>query len=163
MMTAQTQHDACKGGRAGGRGQQIVSLSTSQRDGTVTGEMRDLANIRLLSEAEGRVSVRGDKISSFSSSFFFPHFSPEFLNISPRAVGRGCGEGPQRLAGEALLLPCVRDRTDLMNVWTWQHGRSASALKDHSDAFGVPPIGERIHLCLWALPACCQAHKEQVK
>lgn len=71
MMTAQTQHDACKGGGAGGRGQQIVSLSTSQRGGTVTGEMRDLANIRLLSEAEGRVSVRGDKISSFSSSFFF--------------------------------------------------------------------------------------------
>lgn len=35
----------------------------------VIGEMKDLANIRMLTEVEGKVSLKGDKISSFSSSF----------------------------------------------------------------------------------------------
>lgn len=55
MMTAQTEHNACRGGW----GQQIVSLSTSQRGGEVMGEMGDLAYVRVLSEVEGKVSLRG--------------------------------------------------------------------------------------------------------
>lgn len=47
------------------------------------------------------------KISSFSSSFFFLNTPHVLLNVFPRAVGRGCTDGPQRLAGEALLLPLL--------------------------------------------------------
>lgn len=96
----------------------------------------------------------------------FPHFSPVFFNICPRAVGRGCREGPQRLAGEALLLPCRKDKTYLMSMWRWQSFRSGSALKDDSDVFGVWPIGhftqrvKSIHLSrqlsLKSLPALKQ-------
>lgn len=51
--------------QGGGGGQQIVSLSTSQ-NGKGGHEMRGLANVRVLSEVEGKVSLRCDKISSFS-------------------------------------------------------------------------------------------------
>lgn len=71
----------------GREGKQIVSLSTSQRGGEVIREMRDLAYVRVLPEVEGKVMLGGDKISSFSSSFF-PHFSPAILNVCPCAVGR---------------------------------------------------------------------------
>lgn len=67
--------------------------------------MKDLADIRVLTEAEGTVSVRVDKISSSSSSFFVCFFPPVLSNVCP--VGRVV-EGPQRLAGEALLLPILK-------------------------------------------------------
>lgn len=50
--------------------------------------MKDLADIRVLTEAEGTVSVRVDKISSSSSSFFLLFFSPRALERLP--CWKGC-------------------------------------------------------------------------
>lgn len=55
--------------------------------GAVIGEMKDLADIRVLTEAEGTVSVRVDRISSSSSSFFCCFF-PRALERLP--CWKGC-------------------------------------------------------------------------
>lgn len=49
--------------------------------------MKDLADIRVLTEAEGTVSVRVDKISSSSSSFFFCCFFPPCSRTSALLEG----------------------------------------------------------------------------
>lgn len=67
----------------------------------------------------GEGEVKGRQDFRLFLLLFFPLWS-RFLDIStPRVVGRGCGDGPQRLAGEELLLPWKTHRKCQMSVCVW--------------------------------------------
>lgn len=126
--TVHTENDSCEkhGGRQGGEGgQQIVSLSTSRGMGRVGGGLliglTKGFSIVIKDGGEGEVKGRQD-FRLLLLLLFFPLWS-RFLDIpTPRVGGRGCGDGPQRLAGEELLLPWKKKkqhRTCPMSVCVW--------------------------------------------